>query len=135
MISQTDEKRIQLLNGTWRHDATSSGKEVRASIRPLGSNMSALVFTDTFRNIIEYEILFSYSTPVAMATFDYGVKLYKTTYKFSSTTSRHINKWFDIWLDYYADDPEERSELLENIYEVPQQVIEDLCVIGGNQNG
>ena len=134
MISEIDKKRIQLLDGTWRHDATSGRKEVTASIRPLGSNMNALVFIDTFRGIVEYEILFSYQTPVAMATFDYGVKLYKTTHKFSSTTSKHITKWFDIWLDYYADDPEERSELLENIYEVSQDVIEDLCIVGSNQN-
>ena len=54
-------------------------------LNPLGSN----------RNEIEIKgnrILFSYSTPVAAWV---NGKPYRTDKKWSVTTSKHINKWFD----------------------------------------
>jgi len=54
-------------------------------IRPIGTNMTVLeVGTD--------EIFFSYEMPVA--AWIKG-KCYKTSYKHSSTTGRHINKFLD----------------------------------------
>lgn len=54
-------------------------------LTPLGSNMNE-VETD------DYRILFSYRTPVAY--YDKKLdKYFKTTIKWSHTTSRHINRW------------------------------------------
>ncbi|MBK22676.1 MAG: hypothetical protein CME70_01615 [Halobacteriovorax sp.] len=135
LISDIDRKRVELLNGTWRHDASSSGKEVKLRVRDAGSNKTVIQVIDCFRNIVEYEILFSYETPVAMATFDYGVKLYRTTGKYSQTTSKHINQWVQMWLDYYADDPEELEELKENVYSVTPEFLEGMIIFGRSNNG
>ena len=54
-------------------------------IRPIASNMTE-VETD------KATILFSYKTPVACCMND-GTGFYKTSHKWSVTTSRHINKW------------------------------------------
>ena len=57
------------------------------SVKPVASNMTLV---DTDRHIV----LFSYSTPVA--SFDKGnYQFYKTSKKWSKTTTRHINKWID----------------------------------------
>lgn len=53
-------------------------------VRNIGSNMTEIV-TD------EVTILVSYSTPVACTM---NGTCYKTEKKWSSTTTRHINKWF-----------------------------------------
>ena len=135
LISDIDRKRLELLNGTWRHDASSSGKEVKLRVRDAGSNKTVIQVIDCFRNIVEYELLLSYETPVAMATFDYGVKLYRTTGKYSQTTSKHINQWVQMWLDYYADDPEELEELKENVYNVTPEFLEGMIIFGRSNNG
>ena len=53
-------------------------------LRPIASNMTQLDLSDGT------SVLFSYRTPVAALT-DNGY--YRTSKKWSVTTSRHINKW------------------------------------------
>ncbi len=54
---------------------------------PIASNMTELELSDNIR------ILFSYKTPVAV--YDGQGNFYRTSYKWSRTTSKHINKWLD----------------------------------------
>ena len=56
------------------------------NIRNIASNMTQLDLADGT------SVLFSYSTPVAAVT-DNGY--YRTSTKYGSTTTRHINKWLD----------------------------------------
>jgi len=56
-------------------------------LKPIASNMNLIDTPD-------YLVLFSYATPVACydkRSLDY----YRTSTKWSMTTSRHINKWLD----------------------------------------
>jgi hypothetical protein len=55
-------------------------------LKQLASNMTELQIGST-------QILFSYETPVAIATND---TLYRTSKKWSVTTSKHIGKWSKI---------------------------------------
>ena len=55
-------------------------------LRPIASNMTQLDLPNG------YQVLFSYQTPVACLS-DNGY--YRTATKWSSTTTRHINKWLD----------------------------------------
>ncbi len=59
-------------------------------LRNVGSNMTEITTE-------KGQILFSYKTPVAalLADADNGDTVVKTSTKWSSTTSRHINKWLD----------------------------------------
>ena len=72
-------------------------------IKQLASNMTELRIGST-------QILFSYETPVAIATND---TLYRTSKKWSSTTSRHISKWASMnnfWESnsgYWIEKPQE----------------------------
>ena len=54
-------------------------------LKPIASNMTQL-------DLNGYQILFSYQTHVACLS-DNGY--YRTATKWSSTTTRHINKWLD----------------------------------------
>lgn len=54
-------------------------------IKPIASNMTEL-------SISNATILFSYETPVAC---EIDGTYYRTDYKWSQTTTRHINKWLD----------------------------------------
>ena len=54
-------------------------------LKPIASNMTQL-------DLNGYQILFSYQTPVACLS-DNGY--YRTSKKWSTTTSRHINKWLE----------------------------------------
>lgn len=56
-------------------------------LRPIASNMTE-VETE------KATILFSYQTPVACYMND-GTGFYRTSHRFSVTTSKHINKWLD----------------------------------------
>ena len=58
-------------------------------IKPIASNMTELVLNDGT------QVLFSYQTPVAcIGYYDNGdCFVFKTEKKWSSTTSRHINKY------------------------------------------
>ena len=53
-------------------------------IKPIASNMTELLLNDGT------QVLFSYETPVA--SWKDG-QFYKTSHKWSNTTTRHINKW------------------------------------------
>ena len=53
-------------------------------IKPIASNMTELVLNDGT------QVLFSYETPVACWK---DGQFYKTSHKWSNTTTRHINKW------------------------------------------
>lgn len=55
-------------------------------LRNIGSNMTEVELAHGGR------VLFSYSTPVAA---EFGCKLYRTEAHYSSTTTRHINKWLN----------------------------------------
>jgi hypothetical protein len=56
-------------------------------LRPIASNMNLIDTPD-------YLVLFSYATPVAC--YDkHNLDYYRTSKKWSMTTSRHINKWLD----------------------------------------
>jgi len=52
------------------------------------------------------EVLYSYETPVALITA--GNRAYKTDYKWSVTTSKHINQW----LRKEGFDPKNEEEVL-----------------------
>jgi hypothetical protein len=64
------------------------------SIKSLGSNMTELSANGM-------HVLFSYETPVAAWI---NGQYYKTSKKWSKTTTRHINKWLDGML---ADEQEQ----------------------------
>ena len=55
-------------------------------LRPIASNMTQVDLNNG------YQVLFSYQTPVACLS-DNGY--YRTATKWSTTTTRHINKWLD----------------------------------------
>ena len=55
-------------------------------LKPIASNMTQLDLSNGD------QILFSYQTPVACLS-DNGY--YRTSTKWSTTTTRHINKWLD----------------------------------------
>jgi hypothetical protein len=71
-------------------------------IKPIASNMTELLLNDGT------QVLFSYETPVACFQNN---KFYKTSHKWSRTTSKHIGKWanmfwnvsFDQWHDMPQD--------------------------------
>jgi len=69
-------------------------------LKQLGSNQTELVLNDGSR------ILFSYETPVAH--YKASEFLYKTSKKWSNTTTRHIKNWdIAIWSDLsYTEKPQ-----------------------------
>lgn len=79
-------------------------------INPIGSNMTELT-TDT------HIVLFSYSTPVAYE--DKGTsKCYRTSKKWSRTTSKHINKWLDGRT--YEEVEQKVCDRLTNVWTIPR---------------
>ena len=74
-------------------------------IKQLASNMTELQSGDT-------RILFSYETPVAAYIVNQG--LYRTSKKWSVTTSKHIGKWdMARWSDYpYQEQTQEWFDAL-----------------------
>ena len=54
-------------------------------VKNIGSNMTELVLGDVV-------VLFSYETPVAASTEGGYIK---TEEKYSSTTTKHVNKWLE----------------------------------------
>ena len=56
-------------------------------LTPIGANQTELSLNDGT------QVLFSYRTPVAARLPDY--EYVRTTTKWSTTTSRHINMWLD----------------------------------------
>ncbi len=57
------------------------------NLTPLASNMTEIDLGNGNK------VLFSYRTPVAYIE---GVTAYRTEYKWSATTTRHINKWLGM---------------------------------------
>lgn len=58
---------------------------MQLELNPIGSNQNEVI-------IGSKTILFSYKTPVAYYDAETG-SFYKTSKKWSSTTSKHVNKW------------------------------------------
>ncbi len=58
------------------------------NLRPIAANQTEI----TFKN--GTQVFFSYKTPVAAYDSVSG-RFLRTNYKWSVTTSRHINKWLD----------------------------------------
>ncbi len=61
-----------------------AGNEMR--VRNVGPNMTEI-------EVVDKRILISYETPVACGIMGEG--WYRTSHKWSPTTTRHINKWLD----------------------------------------
>tara|TARA_B100001996_G_scaffold256547_1_gene199370 strand:+ start:152 stop:385 length:234 start_codon:yes stop_codon:yes gene_type:complete len=57
-------------------------------LTPIAANQTELTLNNGT------QVFFSYKTPVAAYCSDSG-KFIRTDYKWSVTTSRHINKWLD----------------------------------------
>ena len=58
------------------------------NLNPIRANMTELDLCDGKK------VLFSYRTPVAAIVVEGGaIKAYRTSYKWSPTTTRHINQW------------------------------------------
>ncbi len=57
-------------------------------LKPIGANQTEIVIETGH---VPTRILFSYKTPVAAVT---GGGFYRTSQKWSKTTSKHINNWF-----------------------------------------
>lgn len=70
-------------------------------LNTLGSNQTEVIFND---NTV---VFFSYKTPVAAWV---NGKFYRTSKKWSVTTSRHINKWLDD-----AEAVEKDQEFFDNL--------------------
>jgi len=65
----------------------TSKELLKMKITPIKSNMTQLDLADGT------SVLFSYSTPVACYKINLGY--FRTTKKWSQTTTRHINHWLD----------------------------------------
>lgn len=70
------------------------------NLKPLAANKTELALKDGTM------ILFSYETPVAAVIEDADgeSRVYRTEKKWSRTTTRHINSWFDR---YHGTKPQE----------------------------
>lgn len=75
-------------------------------LNPIASNVTELELVNGY-------VLFSYQTPVAFMMKSTG-EIYKTTKKWSVTTSRHINKWLSKVAKY------------KNVIEKPQEWFDEL---------
>lgn len=68
------------------------------NLKPLKQNQNVLEFE---RDGVRYQVLFSYSTPVAYSKLTpVGLLRYKTNEWYSKTTSRHISSWFHEYDDF-----------------------------------
>ncbi len=80
------------------------------NLNPIAANMNEVNMNGSLT------VLFSYKTPVACVwTNGQGSRaLFKTSKKWSNTTSRHISKWANMWA------------LSEPIREQPQEYFDNL---------
>lgn len=70
-------------------------------LNPLGPNMTEIYVNDV-------TVLFSYKTPVAvMIDEGLGFVFYRTSKRWSNTTSRHINKWLRVYGKVASEKPQE----------------------------
>ena len=72
-------------------------------------------------------VLISYETPVAARVFEFasennGCALFRTSKKWSATTTKHINKW--LRSNFSEDAPKRAGE-------VPQEFFDNLLIVGG----
>ncbi len=74
-------------------------------LKPIASNMNELEVGD-------FTILVSYETPVAY--HEAGKGFFRTSKKWSNTTSRHINKWLALRGSGYAAEVEQ--DVLNNLF-------------------
>lgn len=61
------------------------------NLKPLASNMTELELSHPIVGGLPIKVLFSYSTPVAYS--DSVGLCYRTSKRWSNTTTRHINQW------------------------------------------
>lgn len=80
------------------------------NLTPIRNNMNELETSDL-------KVLFSYRTPVAFVNKETGI-FYKTSKKWSRTTSRHISQWL-------AEFPYSRG----NVHEVDQETIDKIVEV------
>jgi hypothetical protein len=78
------------------------------NLKPLAANMTEL-------EISGWKILFSYSTPVAAMHIGHHPGVFRTSYKWSVTTTRHINKWLDGREDVYLRPQEFFDNLIAEV--------------------
>lgn len=97
---------------------TMSQSTQKLRLNPIGSNMTEVQIGDynlhgeKFR--FNFHILFSYKTPVA----GYGPDgAFYTDQYFSKTTSRHINKYFEMNGITKADAEQVEQALIENLFD------------------
>ena len=91
-------------------------------VKNIGSNMTEVSLDggDTL-------VLISYETPVAARVFEFasennGCALFRTSKKWSATTTRHINKWLR---NTFSDERAKRAG------EMPQEFFDNLLIVGG----
>lgn len=77
------------------------------NLKPIASNVTQLTFGDPMNPDIV--VLFSYQTPVAAYISDTET-YYRTSTKWSRTTTRHINSWLDG-----IEAKEEKQEFFNNL--------------------
>jgi hypothetical protein len=64
------------------------------NLKNLGAHKNEIQLGDEFNT----RVLISYETPVAYCqTYDGSVHFFKTEKKWSNTTSKHINQWFNLF--------------------------------------
>ena len=76
-------------------------------------------------------VLISYETPVAARVFEFasennGCALFRTSKKWSATTTRHINKWLR---SNFSEDASKRAG--GPVVEMPQDWFDNLLNVGG----
>ena len=76
------------------------------NLNPIAANMTEL-------NTNGMTVLFSYKTPVAaMVDEGLGFVFYRTSKRWSNTTTRHINKWLGTYGKVADDKPQEYFDSL-----------------------
>ena len=66
--------------------------DITMNLTPLAANMTEVTIND------KLTVLFSYKTPVAvMVDEGLGYVFYRTSKRWSNTTTRHINKWLGTY--------------------------------------
>ena len=93
-------------------------------LRQIGSNQTEVVINNTINKAFtdfatDYTVLFSYQTPVACHVA--GVGFFKTTKKWSTTTSRHINKWL------FENGIQPLDKTHAGVIALPQEAFDNLC--------
>lgn len=102
-----------------------------AKISPVGSNMTVL-------HGKKYDVLFSYETPVAAKDVKTG-EVFKTSKKWSATTSRHISKWLagekasEKPQEFFDDLDESKKDPAKQIAEALNIMLKDKVLSESNE--